>query len=257
MLVKDLQADYKVDDKKQFGFSIIPSVIIPNKSLSDGDFRVLSALMSYLDVFGETFISNSELAKKSGKSLSAVKRSLKSLIDNGYLTSRVERQGMMVTKRYLSKTALLDSIKKESISPQTDGVSPQKRGGKPNNALLGKPNSGLENSNIKDNSITNNIESVSSGKDYKQTWNIFANKHGLSPIIKLTDSRKSHIKQRISENEFVFDTILSEIEKSKFLLGVNDKGWKVDFDFIVGSKNNYIKILEGKYRQNNNMRVPI
>jgi hypothetical protein len=79
------------------------------------------------------------------------------------------------------------------------------------------------------------------------SWNAFAEETGLSKTIKLTDTRYTHIKQRTQEPEFNLQQIFAKIKNSKFLLGDNDRGWKVDFDFVFSSKNNYVKILEGKY----------
>jgi len=78
------------------------------------------------------------------------------------------------------------------------------------------------------------------------TWNFFANHYKLPKVMKLTEARKSHIKQRLAEDEFNLEQILRKVEKSDFLLGKKTE-WNVDFDFIFSSKNNYIKILEGKY----------
>lgn len=79
------------------------------------------------------------------------------------------------------------------------------------------------------------------------SWNAFAELFGLVKINKLTDSRKSHVRKRLAEKEFDFDAILEKIKDSLFMLGNNDKNWKVDFDFIFKNSDNYIKILEGKY----------
>lgn len=78
-------------------------------------------------------------------------------------------------------------------------------------------------------------------------WNNFAEKHNLGKVIKLSDKRKSAISARKKEIEFDLVKILSLISESEFLKGNNQQGWKVDFDFVFCSKNNYLKILEGKY----------
>lgn len=83
------------------------------------------------------------------------------------------------------------------------------------------------------------------------SWNAFAELKGLTKIVRLTDKRKSNIRNRLKESDFNFDNILQRIDESDFLKGKNKEGWKVDFDFVFGSKNNYIKILEGKYATNN------
>lgn len=86
-----------------------------------------------------------------------------------------------------------------------------------------------------------------------ETWNSFADKHNLSKIIKLTDVRKSHITNRLKEPDFDLDKIMVLIGNSDFLLG-KKADWKIDFDFIFSSKNNYIKILEGKYNNTNGQK---
>lgn len=79
-------------------------------------------------------------------------------------------------------------------------------------------------------------------------WNIFAITH---KIIKeqqiVTDKRKNKFKTRISEKGFDFLKILEKISQSKFCKGDNQNGWKVSFEFIIDSEENYTKILEGKY----------
>ena len=77
-------------------------------------------------------------------------------------------------------------------------------------------------------------------------WNEFAGDVGLSAITKLSDKRRSGLRQRLSEKQFDLPKIKDEIRASSFMRG--EKGWKVDFDFVYCSSNNYLKIIEGKYR---------
>lgn len=86
------------------------------------------------------------------------------------------------------------------------------------------------------------------------SWNNFAETSGLKKIIKLTELRKTGIKQRLKEKEFDLNLIFEKIKQSKFLLGDNNRNWKVDFDFIFCSKNKYLKILEGKYDDGTNKK---
>ena len=85
-----------------------------------------------------------------------------------------------------------------------------------------------------------------------KTWNFFAGKYDLSKIIKLSDKRKGNIKARFREKEFDLIVVLKSAEKQPFLLGDNEKGWSIDFDWIFGSQNNYLKVLEEKYTEKNN-----
>lgn len=80
-----------------------------------------------------------------------------------------------------------------------------------------------------------------------ETWNAFASEHGLATVIKLGPKRQRCINARFKEKEFNLQLILAKIAFSSFLKGGNGRGWKADFDFVFGSPNNYLKILEGKY----------
>lgn len=87
-------------------------------------------------------------------------------------------------------------------------------------------------------------------------WNQFAEKNHLSGVIKLSEKREKGVRSRLGEIEFQWEIILQEIEGSDFLLGKKgDRSWKVDFDFIFLSPHNYLKILEGKYRNESRNRV--
>ena len=80
-----------------------------------------------------------------------------------------------------------------------------------------------------------------------EKWNQFATLNKLRIITKINNRRLKGIKNRLNTNNFDFDLILTKIKQSKFLLGFNQKNWKIDFDFIFLSDHNWVKILEGKY----------
>lgn len=78
-------------------------------------------------------------------------------------------------------------------------------------------------------------------------WNQLAEQFPKIPkVLKLSEIRKGHVKQRLAESEFEFDKILSGIRGSPFLTGQTN-GFKVTFDWVFSSKNNYLKVLEGNY----------
>lgn len=108
----------------------------------------------------------------------------------------------------------------------------------------------IKEKNIKEKEIIeNNIKEIDS---IVPVWNTFAKLLNLTQIMKLTPKRIASLKQRIKEPEFNLESIMQKIKMSDFLQGKNKQGWKVDFDFVFCSKNNYIKILEGKYDGTNN-----
>jgi hypothetical protein len=115
-----------------------------------------------------------------------------------------------------------------------------------------------ENANINATKEKEEVkEEVKEEEDIKGTWNFFAEQYELSKIQKLTPTRKRHIKARLKENDFELITILREAEKQPFLLGKNKEGWSIDFDWIFSSPNNYVKILENKYKDKQNEGVTI
>ena len=88
-------------------------------------------------------------------------------------------------------------------------------------------------------------------KKLVEYWNTFVKDiPGLSSIVKISVERRRHLKARYSDKHFrenIFKAI-DMIRKSKFLRGESGKKWKADFDFLTMNGTNYIKILEGKYR---------
>ena len=87
----------------------------------------------------------------------------------------------------------------------------------------------------------------SSSKVILAKWNELAEARNLKKIKALTSQRKDKFNTRSKEPNFDYDKILSLIKKSAFLCGSNDRGWKIDFDWLVYNDTNYNKILEGKY----------
>jgi len=83
----------------------------------------------------------------------------------------------------------------------------------------------------------------------RESWNRFAAANGLPSImeIKNSDTRAANIRARMKEDkEFNFDELLKKIEEQPFLLGENEKDWRITFDWIV-KKTNYRKIMERNY----------
>lgn len=80
------------------------------------------------------------------------------------------------------------------------------------------------------------------------TWNNL----GLPKITKIVSSskRQTMIKARIRENGFEeFIQAINNISLSEFLLGKNDRGWIITFDWFI-KPSNFIKVLEGNYNTN-------
>ena len=84
-------------------------------------------------------------------------------------------------------------------------------------------------------------------------WNDFSQKHGLAQIRKLPQARRVKVRCRWTEWTAEGDAaetwgaILAKIAESAFLLGANDRRWKMDFDWLMANDTRWLKILEGAY----------
>lgn len=96
---------------------------------------------------------------------------------------------------------------------------------------------------------------MSSGDDAPVTqaevleyWNTIAGRVGLAKISKLTPARKQKLQARIKEFPDVdsWSIAFKNIERSPFLRGDNDRGWKANFDFLL-QPGSFVKLIEGVY----------
>ena len=77
----------------------------------------------------------------------------------------------------------------------------------------------------------------------------------LPRVMKLTDTRKKHIKARLDQHSVdEMREVFKRVQKSDFLMGRTDNrnGWQADFDFITRSEDSVTKILEGRYDNKEN-----
>jgi len=89
-------------------------------------------------------------------------------------------------------------------------------------------------------------------KKIKEMYNEIC--QSFTPIRKMTDRRKKHIRARWREEKDieVFKRVFENAEKSQFMQGDNDRSWTADFDWIIKNDTNFNKILEGKYNHDSN-----
>lgn len=126
------------------------------------------------------------------------------------------------------------------------------------------------NDNSKDNSKVNSKANVNSLEeeveedieiDIEEDKDIDINKVisawnslGLNNLvsIKKGSSRYKQLNARVKEYglEKVLEAIKS-IDKSNFLKGENDRGWIINFDWLI-RPNNFLKVIEGNYINRNN-----
>lgn len=87
--------------------------------------------------------------------------------------------------------------------------------------------------------------------EFQKIIDIFNSVCKDSPHVqKITTARKNSINARVKEYGLnKIGDVFQKVSQSKFLCGDNDRGWVADFDWIM-SPNKFIKILEGKYQNN-------
>jgi hypothetical protein len=83
--------------------------------------------------------------------------------------------------------------------------------------------------------------------NYVDLWN--KERGPLPKVLRLTKKRERLLAARIAEGltRQQFKEIMAKIHAAPFLLGDNDRGWRVDFDFVIANDTNIQKILEGGY----------
>jgi hypothetical protein len=84
-------------------------------------------------------------------------------------------------------------------------------------------------------------------EDFVELWNT----RTLPPIARcreLTATRRRHVKARMTERTLPeWAEIFERIQQSDFCRGQNDRGWRASFDWVIGSPDVAVKVMEGKY----------
>ncbi len=120
-------------------------------------------------------------------------------------------------------------------SPTSHGISGQMEDGGDKMEKESKPFASLTRGNDADFEFA-----VSS-------WNEMAAAHGLSRVSRLTEQRKRHLRQRLSDCGGVvgWTEAMRLVTESPFLLGQRGD-WKADFDFVLQASS-FTKLMEGSY----------
>jgi hypothetical protein len=83
------------------------------------------------------------------------------------------------------------------------------------------------------------------------TWNALAKEIGCTQITKVSSGRKRKLQIRLKEPAFNWPEILAKARESK---GLHGQGW-FSLDWLIANDTNYLKLLEGKYRNEIGARV--
>jgi len=143
--------------------------------------------------------------------------------------------------KYKNEKALLELDENKSYTLKTDVsiLDTQVRIGKDS---IGKDSIGKDSMSSEPTKIENEPLPLQTNEIINKYNEIFNKK------ISMTGSRKTKIKARIKD--FGLGEILrcfEIVKQTPFLMGVNDRKWVADFDWLIGNDTNMAKVLEGKY----------
>lgn len=81
-----------------------------------------------------------------------------------------------------------------------------------------------------------------------EAYNFVAMKHTLPRCQNLTEARKKALRRRLKESGGVegWKHACDLLDRSAFLTGKNDRGWRANFDFMLQAKS-FTKLMEGGY----------
>jgi hypothetical protein len=238
-------------------FTAVPNAVLNDLRLTFKAKGIYSYLFSKPD--GWVFY-NKAILNETSEGITSFQSGIKELVKCGWLKKQqlIAKNGQFGGNEYELMTELpiqgnmSTATLKKSKAPLEKPVTENPVSDNPvtENILTYKEINNKEINKRKSNSI-NTITKKKSMDDYefiKLLWNTFANEFGVSEIRQLTTKRINGIKARQRQNGFNIQEIFDCIEESPFLLGANGNNWKVDFDWVFCSPNNWLKIVEGKYK---------
>jgi hypothetical protein len=80
-------------------------------------------------------------------------------------------------------------------------------------------------------------------------WNLCMKETEVPQILKLSNARKNKLKSRTKDltTYDVWKKLFLKIKSTPFLMGENNRKWKISFDWVIENDANYVKVLEGAY----------
>jgi len=82
-------------------------------------------------------------------------------------------------------------------------------------------------------------------------WNKHATQSKMLLARELSRIRSAKCLKRLNERPIgEWEQVFSQVAKTPFLMGNNQRKWRASFDWIIDNSDNAIKVLEGKYDSN-------
>lgn len=194
----------------------------------------------YIVKSGEFITSLEKIVAKCGKGITTqnVRSALKRFEKLQFLTNESTKQNRLI--KIENWGLYQDEENRPNKATNKEVTNDQQR---PNKEVT-------TNKNDKNDKNDKNIIILSKDKiivDLMQKWNELSDNISKISTLKKDTQRYKMLSKRI--NEYGADKVLEAIEqikRSSFLLGKNDRGWTITFEWFV-KPNNFIKVLEGNY----------
>ncbi len=215
-----------MSDKPNY-YAIIPADIRYDKTLKDKAKFLYAEITALCNKDGYCFASNKYFADLYGVRKETISRLLNDLKNKGYIEIKIEYD----EKTKEIKRRLIYLLTKTSIPIDRTINYPIDQKVKENNT-----------------SINNTINILVD----------FYNRLDKFPKVqKITKRRRNKIISRLKD--IGYDNLIKAMElasKSNFLTGnIKSTSWKADFDWFIENDNNCIKVLEGKYSNQEEKRA--
>ena len=217
--------------------------ILANASYQDREWKTRDGDKIHIKK-GEFISSISKISEQTKSTVSTVRRAIEKMKKTGILTSRTTNKYTVFQvqkwEQYQKSEQTSEQTTEQTSEQTTEQTTEQQV----------KKDKRINTKKLKEG-IKNTLVAKSDGTNQQPTdlifdsWNCLAKECGLSAIIKRTDKRRKAVIARSKDKHFDYPAILEKIKNSKFMKGGGDRGWKVTFDYIFLSQDNYIKILEG------------
>jgi len=226
----------------QIPFTQIPNEMITSNELSAAAFRVYCYLRSKPNDW--KFWNKEIMQSLNIKGERTLAKCFKQLIENGWIERKrqTDKKGKM-TGGFQYKTVIKPyQTKKHIWINSTNG----KKDGHTNINLNTNTKKKLNNiEKRREEPSPNQIEIIN-------LWNLRA-VGNIPKLNKMTKSRMSNYNKRVKEG-LDLSKIFDAVAESDFLQGNNDKNWSITFDWIIANDKNWIKVMEGNYKNEKSKR---
>jgi len=248
-------------------FTTFPARAVEDENLSHAEIRVLLALCTFINKTNQCWPSYSTLAERCKMDKRNVLKYVKNLETHGYITitPRISKEKGHGSNIYSiiwdnGERISTDKIPDEEFEDQEPSPSgnfyhppsgnhyhqASGNGYHPNNTNITKPKEERERVVNRDAIHPSQTQTA---EVLLGDWNNFSHTVGLSSVLKLTPQRKSILLARFRDldNSLInWAQYLQKISQTPFLLGQNDRGWRLTFDKAI-NETMFCKILEGNF----------